>query len=131
MSDETRRLLVDSLEVLDEVHGSSTSRRAFTRVHVDSIVSVSRASLSDIVAQAQDVSEGGIHFIVEGLELKLGDVLRVTLNCDGSQVSAIGQLVRVTDIGDSKQEAALAFLDGESDALGRMRGALDERGSDD
>jgi hypothetical protein len=132
MSDDTRRLLVDSLESLEEVTSGSASRRAFTRVHVDSIVSVSRASLSDVVAQAQDVSDGGIHFIVEGLELRLGDVLRVTLDCDGVPVSAIGQLVRVTDIGDSKQEAALAFLDGDRDALGRMRGALDDRvGSDD
>ena len=125
MSEDVRHVLIESLEPLQEVKSSSASRRAFTRVHVDSIVSISRASLSDVVAQAQDVSAGGIHFIVEGLELKLGDVLRVTLDCNGAPVSAIGQLVRVTDIGDSKQEAALAFFDGDTDALTRLRGSLE------
>ena len=126
MSEETRRVLIESLEPLAEITSSNASRRAFTRVHVDSIVSVSRANLTDVVAQAQDISDGGIHFVVEGLDLKLGEVLRVTFECDGAPVSAIGQLVRVTDIGDSKQEAALAFLDGDSDALGRIRGAAED-----
>jgi hypothetical protein len=126
MSEETRRVLIESLEPFAEMTSSSASRRAFTRVHVDSIVGVSRANLSDVVAQAQDVSDGGIHFVVEGLDLKLGDVLRVTFECDGAPVSAIGQLVRVTDIGDSKQEAALAFLDGDRDVLGRIRSASED-----
>jgi len=122
MSDETREFLHESLPATGERSGDE--RRALARIQLDSVVAVSRASVSDVLAQAQDVSTGGIHFVVEDLELRLGDVLRVTLDCDGVPVSAVGQLVRVTEVGDSKQEAALVFLTVEERVAERLRDFL-------
>jgi len=124
MNDDTREFLRENLTQREALGSEGDERRALARSSLDSIVAVSRASMVDVVAQAQDLSGGGIHFIVEGLDLELGEVLRITLDCHGTPVSAIGQLVRVTHIDDFKQEAALAFLDVESEAVVRLRKAL-------
>jgi len=125
MADDTREFLMQNLPPEGDADDDDEERRSRVRRSLDSMVAVSRASMVDVVAQAQDLSGGGIHFVVEGLDLELGEVLRVTLDCDGVPVSAIGQLVRVTHIDEFKQEAALAFLDVESDAVARLRRALD------
>jgi hypothetical protein len=113
----------------DAQEASEAGRREFVRIAVDSIVSVSRASVLDVVAQASNVSAGGIHFIVEGLDVTLGDVLRVTIEVDGEPMHVVGQLVRVTEIDESKQEAALAFLDLSPEVAMRLRGQLEGRRS--
>jgi len=110
MSEEARVLLQAHLPAPEEANAGD-ERRRLSRINIDTGITVTRASVVDMVAQAQDVSAGGVHFVVEGIELELGDVLRVMLDVGGTPVSVIGQLVRVTDIGDFKQEAALAFLD--------------------
>jgi hypothetical protein len=110
MSDDARRMLEAHLPSAEE-SVSGDQRRKLSRIPIDTGITVTRANVVDMVAQAQDVSAGGVHFVVEGIELELGDVLRVMLDVGGQPVSVIGQLVRVTDIGDFKQEAALAFLD--------------------
>jgi hypothetical protein len=120
MGDETRGVIQENLN-LSRDSSASDERREFVRASVDSIVSVSRANVLDVVGQAQNISAGGIHFIVEGLDVALGDVLRVTIDVDGEPVQVVGQLVRVTDIGDSKQEAALAFLEVPSEVAQRLR----------
>jgi len=128
MNEETRRVLLENLPessgTLVAADLGTEDRRALERSPLDSTVAVSRASLVDVVAQAQDLSGGGIHFVVEGLDLELGEVLRVTLDCDGVPVSAIGQLVRVTHIDEFKQEAALAFLEVENEAVELLRPSL-------
>ncbi len=124
MSEETRDFLLENLPPETQLDGTDGERRGLVRRSLDSLVAVSRASMVDVVAQAQDLSGGGIHFVVEGLDLELGEVLRVTLDCEGVPVSAIGQLVRVTHIDDFKQEAALAFLDVEGEAVARLRRTL-------
>jgi hypothetical protein len=127
MNDATRAILLEHLPKHDvEPIFGDDERRAFLRTECEAVVAVSRASVVDVVAQAQNLSPGGIHFIVEGLELELGEVLRVTIDCDGVPISTVGQLVRVTNIDDFKQEAALAFLDVSGDMFARIQSALTE-----
>ena len=123
MNDETRRHLEENLPWPD---GESwrDERRIYTRVRLESVVSVARANLIDVVAQARDLSLGGIRFVVEGMELDLGDMLCVTLELSGSNMNVIGQLVRLTDIDDFRQEVALAFFDVDAASLEVMRAHL-------
>ncbi len=120
MDDDTRRYLEENLPV-DDADGWRDERRTYTRVRLESVVSVARANLIDVVAQARDLSLGGIRFGIEGMELELGDVLRVTIELGGATMNVIGQLVRLTDIDDFRQEAALAFLDVAPETLEVMR----------
>ncbi len=120
MADDTRRYLEENLPV-DDADGWRDERRTYTRVRLESVVSVARANLIDVVAQARDLSLGGIRFGIEGMELELGDVLRVTIELGGATMNVIGQLVRLTDIDDFRQEAALAFLDVAPETLEVMR----------
>ena len=76
-----------------------------------SVVSVARAEIIDVVAHVRDLSLGGIRFQVVGVDLKLGDLLRVTLELGGQATTVIGQLVRITEIDELRQEIALAFLE--------------------
>ncbi len=123
MDDETRRYLDENLPRPD---GESwrDERRTYSRVRLESVVSVARANLIDVVAQARDLSLGGIRFLIEGMELGLGDVLRVTLELGGSTMDVIGQLVRITDIDDYRQEVALSFFDVDAASLEVMRAHL-------
>jgi len=129
MSDETRAALAAHLPAADDTLVGD-DRRRLSRIPIDTSITVTRASVVDMVAQAQDVSAGGVHFVVEGIELELGDVLRVMLDVGGTPVSVIGQLVRVTDIGDFKQEAALAFLDVTPEVLALLNRHFSESLSD-
>ncbi len=106
-------------------------RRAYSRVLLESIVSVGRANLIDVVAQARDLSMGGVRFMVEGLDMALGDMLRVTIGLDGRTVIAIGQVVRLTEVDESRQEVAMAFLEVDAHSLDWMRRHLSAEDADD
>lgn len=125
MDDDTRRVLEDNLPPPDEASWSD-ERRAYSRVRLESVLSVCRANLIDVVAQARDVSMGGIRFEVEGMELDLGDVLRIELQLGGKRAAAIGQLVRITEVDDFRQEVALAFLEVDPSSLHLMDEVLPE-----
>ncbi len=90
------------------------------------MVSVSPADLIDVVAQASDLSEGGIRFMLDGVELEIGDVVRITLELSGRQTAAVGQVVRATDCGDLRQDVAMAFLEIDEESLVLMREQLDD-----
>jgi len=128
MDDETRRVLEDNLP-LDDASWSD-ERRAYSRVRLESVLSVCRANLIDVVAQARDVSMGGIRFEVEGMELELGDVLRVELQLGGKRAMAIGQMVRITEVDDFRQEIAMAFLEVDPRSLHLMDEILPENDPD-
>ncbi len=125
MDDQTRRHIESHLPASEPV-SDPTDRREFTRMDLDSVVSVSRATVSDVVAQVRDLSLGGIKFLVEGMELDLGDILRVTLELGGGTADVVGQLVRVTEVDDLSQEIALAFLDVDSESHELMQEHLPE-----
>jgi hypothetical protein len=99
-------------------------RRDYARISYEAIVSVVRASIVDVAAQALDVSLGGLRFEVEGLELQLDDAVRVTLELEGQSVTVVGQLVRVTELDAFSQEVALAFLEVAPDALAILESSL-------
>ncbi len=111
-------------ENLPPSESDADGRRGYARISYEAIVSVGRASVVDVAAQALDVSLGGLRFEVEGLELQLDDTVRVTLELEGQPITVIGQLVRVTELDAFSQEVALAFLEVDPEALAILESSL-------
>jgi hypothetical protein len=92
-------------------------RRKYPRVRTEALLSIARVDDSDLVARTVDLSMGGLRFRCVGLEVDLGEVLRVSLRLGGSEISLVGKLVRITDLDDLTQELALAFIEIDAAAL--------------
>ena len=101
-------------------------RRKYPRVRTEAIVSIEQVEAKDVLAQAIDLSLGGIRFQCVGLDVEPGELLRVTLNLDGSDVSAVGELVRATDLDAFTQELALALVEVDARTLELLRENLSD-----
>ncbi|MFQ5697502.1 MAG: PilZ domain-containing protein [Myxococcota bacterium] len=102
-------------------------RRKFPRVRTDSVISIARLDPPPVsLAHAIDLSKAGIRFQCVGVELQLGDAVRVTLTVADQTISVEGQLVRVVDLDAFTQEVALAFGSLDATAEGVLRSALPE-----
>ena len=68
---------------------------------------------------AVDVSMTGIRFQCVGLEVEVGDTIRVEITLQDQTFTVIGTLVRVTELDAFAQEVALAIneLDPETQSL--------------
>ena len=73
-----------------------------------------------------DVSIGGIRFQSVGLDLELGELLRVTLTLGENTVEVVGKLVRVTDLDGFTQEMGLSFLEVSPEAQSLLNEHLPE-----
>ncbi len=72
-------------------------------------MSVARIDTSSSLATGLDVSLGGIRFQCVGLDLEVGDVVRVGLTLEDQTFSVVGTLLRVTELDAFALEVALAF----------------------
>lgn len=105
---------------------STFDRRKYPRVHTESLVSIARVDSREALAHALDVSIGGIRFQCVGLEVELGEVLRVLLTIGDRTLSVVGKLVRVTDLDGFTQEVALSFTEVDPDTLRFLSASLPE-----
>ena len=105
---------------------STFDRRKYPRVLTESLVSIARVNTREALAHALDVSIGGIRFQCVGLEVELGEMLRVQLTIGDRTVSVIGKLVRVTELDGFTQEVALTFTDVDSETLRFLSASLPE-----
>ena len=101
-------------------------RRKYPRVRTESLVSIARVDTREALAQALDVSIGGIRFQCVGLEVELGEVLRVLLTIGDRTLSVVGKLVRVTELDGFTQEVALSFTEIDAEALRFLSSNLSE-----
>lgn len=101
-------------------------RRKYPRVRTESLVSIARVDTREALAQALDVSIGGIRFQCVGLEVELGEVLRVLLTIGDRTLSVVGKLVRVTELDGFTQEVALSFTEIDPEALRFLTANLPE-----
>jgi len=92
-------------------------RRKYPRVRTESLVSIARVDARETLAHALDVSIGGIRFQCVGLEVELGETLRVQLTIGSRTIQVEGTLVRVTDLDGFTQEVALTFTRVDADTL--------------
>ena len=105
---------------------STFDRRKYPRVRTESLVSIARVDTRETLAHALDVSIGGIRFQCVGLEVDLGEVLRVQLTIGNRTILVEGQLVRVTELDGFTQEVALAFTNVDPETLRFLAQSLPE-----
>ena len=94
-----------------------SNRRKYLRVATETMVSVARVGSSDLLGWSLDVSPGGIRFQWVGLEVEVGEILRITLDLGGHQASAVGKVVRVAALDPIAREVALAFVEADARTL--------------
>ena len=87
----------------------SFDRRKYPRLQTEQLVSIARMDAPVSLANALDLSVGGIRFQCVGLDVALGEALEVTFNVGDRTASVVGSLVRVTELDAFTQEVALAF----------------------
>ena len=93
------------------------NRRKYPRVATETMVSVARVGSSELLGWSLDVSPGGIRFQWVGLEVEVGEILRITLDLGGHQASAVGKVVRVAALDAIAREVALAFVEADARTL--------------
>ena len=101
-------------------------RRKYPRVRTESLVSIARVDTRETLAHALDVSIGGIRFQCVGLEVDLGETLRVQLTIGARTILVEGELVRVTELDGFTQEVALNFTRVDPETLRYLAANLPE-----
>ena len=86
-------------------------RRKYRRIATDQVISFAHVSDRDLLGVGRDVSPSGIRFEAVGVELDLGDVIRVTFNVGEHTVVATGRVIWSTEIDPISSEVGLEFIE--------------------
>jgi len=84
-------------------------RRKYLRIATDQVISFAEIDRPEQLAVSKDLSKGGIRFEAVGIEIDLGDVLRVTFKVADLTVVAAGTVVWATDTDPITQEVGIEF----------------------
>lgn len=101
-------------------------RRKYPRVRTETLVAVARVDSSDHLGWSVDLSQGGIRFQWVGLELEVGEGVRMTLDLGGHQGSLVGKVARVTALDAFAQEVALAFHEADAKTVELLKDYLED-----
>lgn len=88
---------------------SGAERRKYHRIATDQVISFAEVDHPEQLAVSKNLSTGGISFEAVGIEINLGDVLRVTFNVGDQTVVATGKVVWATDTDPITQEVGIEF----------------------
>ncbi|MBJ20760.1 MAG: PilZ domain-containing protein [bacterium] len=97
--------------------GGGAERRKYHRIGTDQVISFSEVDQTDQLAVSKNLSTGGISFEAVGVEINLGEVLRVTFNVGDHTVVATGRAVWVTDTDPITQEVGVEFHEIDPEAV--------------
>jgi len=92
-------------------------RRKYHRISTDQVISFAEIDRPDQLAVSKNVSTGGISFEAVGIEINLGDVLRITFNVGDRTVVATGKVVWATDTDPITQEVGIEFHEIDPEAV--------------
>lgn len=84
-------------------------RRKYHRIPTDQVISFAEIDQADRLAVSRNLSSGGISFEAVGVEIDLGDVLRITFNVGDQTVVATGKVVWATDTDPITIEVGIEF----------------------
>lgn len=104
--------------------GEGSERRKYHRIGTDQVISFAEIDHSDQLAVSKNLSTGGIRFEAVGIEINLGDVLRVTFNVGDHTVVATGKVVWATDIDPITQEVGIEFHEIDPEAVRLLEEAI-------
>jgi len=103
---------------------SGAERRKFHRIATDQVISFSEIDRPDQLAVSKNLS-GGISFEAVGIEINLGDVLRVTFNVGDETVVAKGTVMWATDTDQITQEVGIEFHEIDPEAVRLLEDAIE------
>ena len=72
---------------------NGAERRKYHRIATDQVISFAEIDQPEQLGLSKDLSTGGIRFEAVGVEINLGDVLRVTFKVGDQTVVAAGKVV--------------------------------------
>ena len=90
-------------------HVEADERRKFHRIATDQVISFSEIDRPELLALSKNISTGGIRFEVVGIEINLGDVLRVTFKVGAQTIVASGEVVWAIDTDPITQDIGIQF----------------------
>ena len=105
--------------------GNGAERRKYHRIATDQVISFAEIDRPDQLAVSKNLSSGGISFEAVGIEINLGDVLRVTFNVGEHTVVATGKVVWATDTDPITQEVGIEFHEIDPEAARLLEQALE------
>ena len=100
-------------------------RRKYHRIATDQVISFAEIDHPDHLAVSKNLSTGGISFEAVGVEINLGDVLRVTFNVGDHTVVATGRVVWATDTDPITQEIGIEFHEIDPEAVRLLEEAME------
>lgn len=92
-------------------------RRKYPRIPTDQVISFTPVDSGAQLGVGKDVSASGIRFEAIGVELDLGDVIRVTFNVGESTLVAVGEVMWATEVDPITTEVGLQFVEIDPRAL--------------
>jgi hypothetical protein len=104
---------------------SGAERRKYHRIATDQVISFAEIDQPDQLAVSKNLSSGGISFQAVGVEINLGDLLRVTFNVGPHTVVATGKVVWATDTDPITQEVGIEFFEIDPEAARLLEEALE------
>jgi hypothetical protein len=84
-------------------------RRKYHRIATDQVISFAELDRGDQLAVSKNLSTGGISFECVGVEIDLGDMLRITFNVGEHTVVATGLVVWATETDPITLEVGIEF----------------------
>ena len=105
--------------------GEGAERRKYHRIGTDQVISFAEINRLDQLAVSKDISTGGIRFEAVGIEINLGDVLRITFNIGDHTVVATGKVVWATDTDPITQEVGIEFYEIDPEAVRLLEETLE------
>lgn len=105
--------------------GGGAERRKYHRIGTDQVISFAELDQKDQLAVSKNLSSGGISFEAVGVEINLGDVLRITFNVGSHTVVATGEVVWATDTDPITQEVGIEFHEIDPEAVRLLEETLE------
>ena len=104
---------------------SGAERRKFHRIATDQVISFAEIDRPEQLAVSKNLSTGGISFEAVGIEINLGEVLRVTFNVGDQTVVAKGTVMWATDTDQITQEVGIEFHEIDPEAVRLLEDAIE------
>ena len=105
--------------------GEGAQRRKYHRIGTDQVISFAEVDAIDRLGVSKNLSSGGISFEAVGIEINLGDVLRITFNVGDHTVVATGKVVWATDTDPITQEVGIEFHEIDPEAIRLLDEAIE------
>lgn len=105
--------------------GEGAERRKYHRLGTDQVISFAEVDHPEQLGVSKNLSTGGISFEAVGIEINLGDVLRVTFKVGDHTVVATGKVVWATDTDPITQEVGIEFHEIDPEAVRLLEETLE------